>query len=73
MNVPTPSGPTPPEGWTPAAALGLTCTDCHPEDRDTAPAPWPDNENGTACRRAGDDSADEPPTDLDSSSASATA
>lgn len=61
------------ESWTPEAALGLICTDCHPEYRDTAPEVWPDNGNETAYCGVYDDSADEPFTDLDSSSASATA
>ncbi|GAB3177904.1 hypothetical protein [Streptomyces incanus] len=73
MNVLPPSGQAQLEGWNPAAAIGLTCTDCHPELRETAPEVWPDNGNETACREVYDGSADEPFTDLDSSSASATA
>ncbi|MFF9220250.1 hypothetical protein [Streptomyces viridosporus] len=32
MTDPTPTDPC--ETWTPQAALGLTCIDCHPEYRD---------------------------------------
>ncbi|MFD7409556.1 hypothetical protein ACFV7R_44700 [Streptomyces sp. NPDC059866] len=32
MTTPTPTDPR--ATWTPQAALGLTCTDCHPEYRD---------------------------------------
>ncbi|WP_146228991.1 hypothetical protein [Streptomyces sp. NWU339] len=35
------------ESWTPAAAIGLTCTDCHPEYRGTASEVWPDNGSET--------------------------
>ncbi|MER6153603.1 hypothetical protein ACWGPD_22535 [Streptomyces hirsutus] len=73
MNALPPSGQVRLESWTPAAAVGLTCTDCHPERRDTASEVWPDNGNEEACREVYDDSADEPFTGLDSSSASATA
>ncbi|MFI8305044.1 hypothetical protein ACIF80_16600 [Streptomyces sp. NPDC085927] len=69
MNVLPPSGQEQPEGWNPAAAIGLTCADCHPEGRDTAPEVRPDNGNETACREVYDDSADEPFTDLDFPSA----
>ncbi|MBL3669605.1 hypothetical protein JL475_27200 [Streptomyces sp. M2CJ-2] len=47
-----PSGQARLESWTPAAAIGLTCTDCHPEDRETAPEAWPDSVSETACRGA---------------------
>ncbi|MFC5959662.1 hypothetical protein ACFP51_36255 [Streptomyces pratens] len=73
MNVLLPSGQAQLESWTPAAAIGLTCPDCHPEYRDTAPGVRSDNGSETARRGACDDSADEPFTELDSSSASATA
>ncbi|MFE9926673.1 hypothetical protein ACFYQA_35525 [Streptomyces sp. NPDC005774] len=73
MNVLPPSGQAQLESWTPAAAIGLTCPDCHPEGRDTAAGIQSDNGNETARRGVCDDSADEPFTDLDSSNASATA
>lgn len=73
MNDLPPSDQARLEGWTPAAAIGLTCTECHPEGRDTTPEVRPDNGNETVCRGGYDDSADEPFTDLDSSSTSATA
>ncbi|MEF9908468.1 hypothetical protein [Streptomyces sp. P9-A2] len=73
MNVLPLSGQAQLESWTPAAAIGLTCPDCHPECRDTAPGVRSDNGNETARRGVHDDSADEPFTGLDSSSASATA
>ncbi|MEV0692945.1 hypothetical protein [Streptomyces sp. NPDC050388] len=38
-----PSGQARLESWTPAAAIGLTCTDCHPEYRETASEVRPDN------------------------------
>ncbi|MEU1694688.1 hypothetical protein ABZ590_25405 [Streptomyces hirsutus] len=73
MNALPRSGQARLESWTPAAAVGLTCTDCHPERRDTDSEVWPDNGNEEACREVYDDSADEPSTGLDSSSAPATA
>ncbi|MGY3200253.1 hypothetical protein ACVW19_000767 [Streptomyces sp. TE5632] len=47
-----PSGQARLESWTPAAAIGLTCTDCHPEYRETVPETRPDSVSETACRGA---------------------
>ncbi|WP_055694179.1 hypothetical protein [Streptomyces prasinopilosus] len=74
VNVPPPDGRARTEDWNPAAAVGLTCPDCHPERRDAVPAARPaDGGRGTARREVHDDGADGPSTGPDPSGASATA
>ncbi|MET8114339.1 hypothetical protein [Streptomyces prasinus] len=73
VNILPSSAQTRIEDWNPAAAIGLTCTDCHPERRDAAPEARPDDEDGTVRREAHDDGADESFTEPDSSGTSATA